>query len=191
MNLFIQSTVASSCRMKNKTALIKDVAKSTVVMLVLFYSLSVNAESCLVKRLVPSESDVTVTADLDIACLQKRIEELEQYNKMLIDMIGNPPNWHKILPSTVEVPISVNISAKNPLDRPIFIAGRCNATNDSKQIDGFISESPDFNNSGRLVASETGIDKLSIAFIVPPKWFYKVKNTTVANLSCEYVGWSL
>lgn len=77
---------------------------------------------------------------------------------------------------------------KNEFPGPIFVTLYCNATNQDKDIEASVGPTE---NSLKLVASESGGDRLSASVIVPLGWSYKVSVTKVPNLRCTFLGWQL
>src|SRR4051812_6944652 len=69
------------------------------------------------------------------------------------------------------VPVAINSAPiQNDSGYRLLIIGFCNATRESKQIEALIGQSED---KMKLVASESGTDRLTITCVVPRSWFYR------------------
>lgn len=86
-----------------------------------------------------------------------------------------------------EVDVSVNNARTNSGRRPIFIVGFCNAASDSREIEARVGPNPE---RLSLVSSATGRDRINLAVVVPPGWFYNVRETTSVGV-CNFRGWTI
>ena len=77
---------------------------------------------------------------------------------------------------------------QNSSRRPYFLTLFCNATRQSKDMTAEIGNVPQ---SLKLIASESGGDRMSASVVVPPGFYYRVDATQVPGLGCSFKQWPL
>lgn len=86
------------------------------------------------------------------------------------------------------IPVAQGAVAQNTGRRPIIVVGYCNGTSDAKNITGEIGKTTA---SLELVATESGKQRGSLSFVVPPGWAYRANWDSVAGIGCRFQGWSV
>jgi len=89
------------------------------------------------------------------------------------------------------VPVAVNSTPiRNITGYRLLLIGFCNATEQGKEIAVFVDSSNDASKM-RLVASESGTDRLTVTCVVPPNFYYRVTYTQVPGGGCDVTAWKL
>ncbi len=87
------------------------------------------------------------------------------------------------------IPVAINSRPiKNDTGYRLLLIGFCNATADSKEVEVWIGSAED---QMRLVASESGTDRLTVTCVVPSQWYYRVSYRQVPQGGCDVTAWKI
>ena len=89
--------------------------------------------------------------------------------------------------ATVPIAVASNAVVQNDSPRPLIVVGYCNGTGDAKNIEAKIGEGA----ADLLVATESGTQRGSLTFVVPPRWYYAVAWDSVKGVGCRFQGWRI
>lgn len=76
----------------------------------------------------------------------------------------------------------------NPNAAPIIVVARCNATNDTKDLEAWVSQTAQATVSN-MVASQSGTNRQTITFVVPWGWNYRVNVVIPSGGACGATAW--
>jgi hypothetical protein len=76
----------------------------------------------------------------------------------------------------------------NPNFDPIIVVARCNATNNPKDLEGWVSQSTQATVAD-MVGSQSGTGRQTITFLVPWGWNYRVNVAVPPGGSCTATAW--
>jgi hypothetical protein len=92
-------------------------------------------------------------------------------------------------------PVQINIPqaniylGQNPNAGPIIVVARCNATNNNKDLEGWVSQTAPATVAD-MVASGSGTDRQTITFVVPWGWNYRVNVAIPPGGACSATAWT-
>lgn len=81
------------------------------------------------------------------------------------------------------LPVAIGPMLQNSGSSSILVFGYCNATKDHKEINGHTGKN---GGSLQMVASESGVQRASLSFVVPAGWSYRVGRSNIAGIGCKF-----